>query len=283
LCCFVERVQKVSTYTSCRKKYTCWWHKATLLLNIDCQDTHILMKTEYLQTKWDARFLGGKVKDRFALIKSLIYARVGRCTRGECYKRSKSIAIQVDQNCKLIKLILCWYTKGSKLLWQTLFFVCVYLWKVVSKPESILNWVLQSKAFEFIAIVWTKQNKNIFLNEWLFCLCFPSFISFVTILNSTLDDEQDELSTFFNDDTFSFFLSFFLSEYRRRWRYYPILCSFFRVRHKLFTSKEMKVFRTRLYPRGAFCGFSIYGFDFLRTKNEIKLLFLPIFAYNRLK
>ncbi len=36
------------------------------------------MKTDGLQTKWDTSFLGGKERDRVALIKSLIYARVGR-------------------------------------------------------------------------------------------------------------------------------------------------------------------------------------------------------------
>ncbi len=36
------------------------------------------MKTEFLQTKRDAEFLGGKGKDRVALIKSIIYVRVGR-------------------------------------------------------------------------------------------------------------------------------------------------------------------------------------------------------------
>jgi len=36
------------------------WLKSTLLLKIECRDTHIYMKTECLQTKWDAAFLGGK-------------------------------------------------------------------------------------------------------------------------------------------------------------------------------------------------------------------------------
>jgi len=30
--------------------------KSTILLKIECQDTHIYMKTKYLQTKWDASF-----------------------------------------------------------------------------------------------------------------------------------------------------------------------------------------------------------------------------------
>ncbi len=48
-----------------------------LLLKIECRDTHI--KTECLQTKLDAAFLGEKGKERVPLIKSLIYARfVGR-------------------------------------------------------------------------------------------------------------------------------------------------------------------------------------------------------------
>ncbi len=44
--------------------------KSTLWLKIGCQNTQIYMKTECLQTKWDAVFLGGKGKDRVALRKS---------------------------------------------------------------------------------------------------------------------------------------------------------------------------------------------------------------------
>ncbi len=63
------------------------------------------MKTECLQMKLEAAFLflGGKGKDRVVIIKSLIYARVGRGTwkelEGVHYKRST----KVDQMCKLIK------------------------------------------------------------------------------------------------------------------------------------------------------------------------------------
>jgi hypothetical protein len=38
----------------------------------------------------------GKGKDRVSIIKSLIYARVGRGPGGVCYKRSKRNAIKVD-------------------------------------------------------------------------------------------------------------------------------------------------------------------------------------------
>jgi hypothetical protein len=41
---------------------------------------HIYMKIECLQAKWDTAFLGGKEKDGVSLIKSLIYAKVGRGT-----------------------------------------------------------------------------------------------------------------------------------------------------------------------------------------------------------
>jgi len=54
------------------------WLNSIELLKIECQDSHIYMKTDCLPTKWDAAFLEGKGKDRVALIKSLIYARVGR-------------------------------------------------------------------------------------------------------------------------------------------------------------------------------------------------------------
>ncbi len=52
--------------------------KSTLLLKIDCHDTHIYMKTECLQKRESALLVGGKGKDRVTLIKSLIYTRVGR-------------------------------------------------------------------------------------------------------------------------------------------------------------------------------------------------------------
>ncbi len=51
------------------------WLKSTFLLKIKCRDTHIYIKAECLQTKWDAA-LFCKGKDRVVLIKSLIYARV---------------------------------------------------------------------------------------------------------------------------------------------------------------------------------------------------------------
>jgi len=65
------------------------WLKSTLLLKIECWDTHIYMKTECLPTKWDtALFVKGK--DRVELIKSFIYARVcKRHSEGAHYKRSK--------------------------------------------------------------------------------------------------------------------------------------------------------------------------------------------------
>ncbi len=53
------------------------WLKSILLLKIECHNTHIYMKTECLQTKWEA-VLFGKEKDRIALIESLIYTRFGR-------------------------------------------------------------------------------------------------------------------------------------------------------------------------------------------------------------
>ncbi len=56
------------------------WLKSTLLLKIECRDANIYMKTVCLQTKWDAAFLGEKEKDRDAVIKSLIYVRIGRGT-----------------------------------------------------------------------------------------------------------------------------------------------------------------------------------------------------------
>jgi len=40
------------------------WLKSSLLLKIECWDSHICMKTKCLQTKWNATFLGGKGKDR---------------------------------------------------------------------------------------------------------------------------------------------------------------------------------------------------------------------------
>ncbi len=59
--------------------------KSTLLLKIECRDTHT-----YMKTKWDkALFGGGKGKDRVALIINLIYLRVKRGTWGACYKRAK--------------------------------------------------------------------------------------------------------------------------------------------------------------------------------------------------
>ncbi len=49
------------------------WLKSTLLLKIQDQDIHIFMKTECLQTKWDAALFGNR-KDRVALIKTLIHS-----------------------------------------------------------------------------------------------------------------------------------------------------------------------------------------------------------------
>ncbi len=77
------------------------WLKSTLLLKIGCQDTHIYMKTECLQTKWDTAFLGGKGKDKVALIKSLIYVSVGiGARRGALYKiyQSRSNLYQTVTN-----------------------------------------------------------------------------------------------------------------------------------------------------------------------------------------
>jgi len=45
------------------------------------------MKMECFSTKQDAAFLGGKGKNKVALIKSLIYARVGSDACGAHYKR----------------------------------------------------------------------------------------------------------------------------------------------------------------------------------------------------
>jgi len=61
------------------------------ILKIECWNTHIYMKTECLQTKWDAASFWWKGKDIVLLIKSLIYVRVGRGTWGEGYIRSKGI------------------------------------------------------------------------------------------------------------------------------------------------------------------------------------------------
>ncbi len=59
----LSQILLLSTYTSFRNKNTNkTLLKSTLLLKIECQDTHIYMKTEGLQTKWDAAFLGGKGK-----------------------------------------------------------------------------------------------------------------------------------------------------------------------------------------------------------------------------
>jgi len=78
----------VSTFAYCRNKNTCYLTKSTLLLKIECRDTHIYMKTECLQTKWNAAlFGGGKGKDRFALIKSFIYPGVKRGAWGVHCKR----------------------------------------------------------------------------------------------------------------------------------------------------------------------------------------------------
>ncbi len=49
------------------------------------------MKTECLQTKWDAAFLGRNGKDRVALIKSLLYIRVEKGAGGARYKKSKEV------------------------------------------------------------------------------------------------------------------------------------------------------------------------------------------------
>jgi len=42
------------------------WPKSTLLLKIECQDTQIYVKTECLQTKWDAALFGVR-KERIDL------------------------------------------------------------------------------------------------------------------------------------------------------------------------------------------------------------------------
>jgi len=63
------------------------WLMSNLLLKIECQETHIYMKTECLQTKWDTVLLKKERKrpweqrwKELALFKSLIYARVERCS-----------------------------------------------------------------------------------------------------------------------------------------------------------------------------------------------------------
>jgi hypothetical protein len=56
-----------------------------------CHDIHVYMKTECLETKWDTALFEWKGKDRVALIKSLIWTRVGRGTWGAHYKRYKWI------------------------------------------------------------------------------------------------------------------------------------------------------------------------------------------------
>ena len=52
------------------------WLKSTLLPKIECFDTHIYMKHNCLQTKWDAALLiekiEGREEERVALIKRLI-------------------------------------------------------------------------------------------------------------------------------------------------------------------------------------------------------------------
>jgi len=66
------------------------WLKSTLLLKIECQDTHIDMKTECLQTKWDTALFGWERKgyscsnSKFNLLESL-----GEALWGACYKRSR--------------------------------------------------------------------------------------------------------------------------------------------------------------------------------------------------
>jgi len=63
-------------------------------MKIECRDTHIYMKMECLQTKWDAAFLGGKGKDRVTLIKSFFTQELEEVLGGAGYKRS----IKVDQS-----------------------------------------------------------------------------------------------------------------------------------------------------------------------------------------
>ncbi len=46
-----------STKTSCPNNNTVLWVKSNLLLNIECQETHVNMKTECLQIKWNAVLL----------------------------------------------------------------------------------------------------------------------------------------------------------------------------------------------------------------------------------
>jgi len=57
------------TWTSCLNKITVQWLKSNLFLKIECQETHIYMKTECF--KWGR-------KCRVTLIQSLINARVGK-------------------------------------------------------------------------------------------------------------------------------------------------------------------------------------------------------------
>ncbi len=54
--------------------------KSTLLLKMKCnlKNTHIYKNKMFTNKNEKQHCLGGKGKDRIALIKSLIYARVGR-------------------------------------------------------------------------------------------------------------------------------------------------------------------------------------------------------------
>ncbi len=72
--------------TFCENKTICCRLKSTLLLKIACQDTQIYMKTESLQTKWDAALFA---KDRVMIIKSLICAIVGKDLNKLDQSRSK--------------------------------------------------------------------------------------------------------------------------------------------------------------------------------------------------
>jgi len=49
--------------------HTVEWLKSTLLLKIECWETHIYMKTESLQTEWTQRSLGGKGKRETLIIR----------------------------------------------------------------------------------------------------------------------------------------------------------------------------------------------------------------------
>ncbi len=66
------------------------WLKSTLLLKMKCHDTYIYKNRMFTNKNEKQHCLGGKGKDRVALIKSLIYGRVrSGALRDALYKRSK--------------------------------------------------------------------------------------------------------------------------------------------------------------------------------------------------